>query len=106
MEIRHTSATEHGQIYVPGMNALLAVGVALIVLIFKSSDALATAYGIAVTGIMVLSTTLVAVVAVRQWHWSRWIVVPGFGGLALIDRVFRGAHSRESVEGGGHHRGI
>ena len=100
MEIRHTSATEYGQIYVPSMNALLAVGVVLIVLIFKSSNALATAYGIAVTGIMVLSTTLVAVVAVRQWHWKRWIVLPVFGALALIDLAFLGANSLKIVEGG------
>ena len=63
MEIRHTSATEQGQIYVPRINAMLCVGVVLIVLIFKSSDALAAAYGIAVTGVMVISTVLVAVVA-------------------------------------------
>ncbi len=100
MEIRHTSATEQGQIYVPSMNALLCIGVVLIVLIFKSSDALATAYGIAVTGIMVLSTTLVAVVAVRQWHWSRWVVVPLFGALALIDLAFLGANSLKIIEGG------
>jgi KUP system potassium uptake protein len=100
MEIRHTSATESGQIYVPSMNALLAVGVALIVLIFKSSDALATAYGIAVTGIMVLSTILVAVVAVRQWHWKLWLVVPLFGMLAFIDLMFLGANLLKIVEGG------
>jgi KUP system potassium uptake protein len=100
MEIRHTSATEYGQIYVPSMNALLAVGVVLIVLIFKSSDALATAYGIAVTGIMVLSTTLVAVVAVRQWRWKVWMVVPLFGALAFIDLAFLGANSLKIVEGG------
>jgi len=100
MEIRHTSATERGQIYVPSMNALLGVGVALIVLIFKSSNALATAYGIAVTGIMVLSTILVAVVAVRQWHWKLWIVVPVFGILALIDLAFLGANALKIVEGG------
>ncbi len=50
MEIRHTSVTERGQIYVPRINAMLCIGVVLIVLIFKSSDALAAAYGIAVTG--------------------------------------------------------
>jgi KUP system potassium uptake protein len=100
MEIRHTSATEYGQIYVPSMNALLAVGVALIVLIFRTSGALATAYGIAVTGIMVLSTILVAVVAVRQWHWRLWMVLPVFGALALIDLFFLGANSLKIVEGG------
>src|ERR1043165_6454356 len=82
------------------MNALLGVGVALIVLIFKSSNALATAYGIAVTGIMVLSTILVAVVAVRQWHWKLWIVVPVFRILAIIDLAFLGANALKIVEGG------
>ena len=100
MEIRHTSATERGQIYVPAMNALLCVGVVLIVLIFRSSAALATAYGIAVTGIMVLSTTLVAVVAARQWRWNIWLVLPVFGLLALIDLAFLGANSLKIVEGG------
>ncbi len=100
MEIRHTSATEYGQIYVPSMNALLAVGVALIVLIFRSSGALATAYGIAVTGIMVLSTILVAVVAVRQWRWRLWLVLPIFGVLALIDVFFLGSNALKIVEGG------
>jgi KUP system potassium uptake protein len=100
MEIRHTSETEYGQIYVPSMNALLAVGVVLIVLIFKSSNALATAYGIAVTGIMVLSTILVAVVTVRQWRWKLWIVLPVFGTLALVDLMFLGANSLKIVEGG------
>src|SRR5207244_13496400 len=60
MEIRHTSATEYGQIYVPSMNSLLCVGVVLIVLIFRSSGALAHAYGIAVSGQMIISTALVA----------------------------------------------
>lgn len=100
MEIRHTSVTEAGQIYVPAMNAALCIGVVLIVLIFRSSGALATAYGIAVTGIMVLSTILVGAVAVRQWHWTVWLVVPIFGTLALIDVAFLGANSLKIVEGG------
>ena len=100
MEIRHTSATEYGQIYVPRINALLAVGVVLIVLIFKSSDALATAYGIAVTGVMAISTILASLVAARQWGWSKWVVVLVFGGLALIDLSFFTANSLKIFEGG------
>jgi KUP system potassium uptake protein len=100
MEIRHTSETEAGQIYVPSMNALLCVGVVLIVLIFRSSNALAAAYGIAVTGVMVLSTILVAMVAVRQWHWNIWLVLPMFGALALIDMAFLGANALKIIEGG------
>jgi KUP system potassium uptake protein len=100
MEIRHTSATEYGQIYVPRMNAVLCVGVVLIVLIFRSSNALAAAYGIAVTGIMVLSTVLVGTVALRQWHWKRRIVYPLFGLLALIDLMFLSSNALKIVEGG------
>jgi KUP system potassium uptake protein len=100
MEIRHTSATEYGQIYVPRINAMLAVGVVLIVLIFKSSDALATAYGIAVTGVMAISTMLAALVAARQWGWSKWLTAVVFGGLALIDFSFLTANSLKIFEGG------
>ena len=100
MEIRHTSAVEYGQIYVPKINAMLAVGVALIVLIFKTSDALAAAYGIAVTGVMVISTFLVAVVALRQWHWKPWSVILVFGSLGLIDLAFLTSNTLKVVEGG------
>ena len=100
MEIRHTSATEYGQIYVPRMNAVLCVGVVLIVLIFRSSDALASAYGIAVTGIMVLSTALVGVVALRVWHWKKIYVYPIFGALALIDLTFLSSNALKIAQGG------
>ncbi len=100
MEIRHTSAEEQGQIYVPRINAMLCVGVVLIVLIFKSSDALATAYGIAVTGVMVISTALVGIVAVHRWKWSRPAVYLVFGTLGLIDVAFLASNSLKIAEGG------
>jgi len=100
MEIRHTSAQEMGQIYVPRSNAMLAVGVVLIVLIFKSSEALAAAYGIAVTGVMVISTALVAVVARYRWNWKRWTVIAIFGALGLIDVAFMGSNALKIVQGG------
>ncbi|MGH6873129.1 MAG: potassium transporter Kup [Rhizomicrobium sp.] len=100
MEVRHTSATEQGQIYVPRINAMLCVGVALIVLIFKSSDALASAYGIAVTGVMVISTFLVAVVALRKWRWKLHWVIALFGLLGLIDLTFLSANALKILEGG------
>ena len=100
MEIRHTSATEYGQIYVPSMNSLLCIGVVLIVLIFKSSGALAAAYGIAVTGIMVFSTILVGTVAIRQWRWSKFVVYPLFGALALVDLAFLSSNALKIIEGG------
>jgi KUP system potassium uptake protein len=100
MEIRHTSAQEMGQIYVPRSNAMLAVGVVLIVLIFKSSDSLAAAYGIAVTGVMVISTSLVAVVARYRWNWKRSTVIAIFGGLGLIDVAFMGSNALKITQGG------
>ena len=100
MEIRHTSAAEMGQIYVPKSNAMLAVGVVLIVLIFKSSDALAAAYGIAVTGVMVISTALVAVVARYRWKWSKPAVIALFGVLGLIDIAFMTSNALKVVQGG------
>jgi len=100
MEIRHTSATEYGQIYVPRVNTMLAVGVVLIVLMFKTSDALAAAYGIAVTGVMVISTFLVAIVAVRRWRWRLPVVIAVFGTLGFIDLAFLSANSLKIVQGG------
>ena len=100
MEIRHTSATDYGQIYVPQMNLYLCIGVVLIVLIFRSSDALAAAYGIAVTGVMVISTMLASLVALRRWKWPLYRIVPIFGVLALIDLAFLSANSLKIVQGG------
>jgi KUP system potassium uptake protein len=100
MEIRHTSATEQGQIFVPRINAMLGIGVVLIVLIFKSSAALGSAYGIAVTGVMVISTVLVGVVAIYRWKWKRPVVYLVFGLLGLIDLTFLSSNSLKIVEGG------
>src|ERR1700722_18935751 len=100
MEIRHTSATERGQIYVPRINVLLCIGVVLIVLIFKTSDNLAAAYGIAVTGVMVISTVLVGIVAIHRWKWRRPTVYAVFGLLGLIDLTFLASNSLKITEGG------
>ena len=70
VRITHTSASEHGQIYVPAINWMQLIGVVALVLAFKSSTNLAAAYGIAVTGTMLVTTILVFVLAVRVWKWS------------------------------------
>jgi KUP system potassium uptake protein len=100
MEVRHTSATDYGQIYVPRMNALLATGVVLIVLIFKNSGALAAAYGIAVTGVMVIDTFNAGWVAGKQWRWAPWLVIALFGGMGISDVLFFIANSLKIPEGG------
>jgi KUP system potassium uptake protein len=92
MEIRHTSATEAGQIFVPRVNMIMLVGVVLIVLMFQNADALAAAYGIAVTGVMIITTTLVATVAHNKWRWPLWVVVAVFGVFGIVDAAFFSAN--------------
>jgi KUP system potassium uptake protein len=88
MEVRHTSATEIGQIYMPRVNWILMVGVIALVAGFGSSSALAGAYGIAVTGTMAATTVLAMLVARRGWKW-RWMTVAlVFGPLLALDLLF------------------
>ncbi len=100
MTVRHTSSMEEGQIYVPQVNSALAVGVLLLVLAFKTSDNLASAYGIAVTGTFLCTALLAMVVFRRQFHWPRWAAFGVFGLLFLIDTVFFSANTIKVVEGG------
>jgi KUP system potassium uptake protein len=100
MEIRHTSATDYGQIFVPRMNGFLGIGVVLIVLIFKNSGALAAAYGIAVTGVMVIDTVNASIVARKQWHWTLPLVIALFGAMGISDLLFFTANSLKIPEGG------
>jgi KUP system potassium uptake protein len=100
MTVRHTSTMEEGQIYVPQVNTALAVGVVLLVLAFKTSDNLASAYGIAVTGTFLCTAILAMVVFRRQFHWSRAAAISVFGALFLVDIVFFAANTVKIVEGG------
>ncbi len=100
MEVRHTSETEQGQIYVPQVNTILAAGVLLLVLAFKSSGALASAYGIAVTGTFLCDNTLAAFVYRRQFGWSRPATIALFGAIGLVDFAFFAANSLKIIEGG------
>ena len=100
MEIRHTSATDYGQIYVPRMNLILCIGVVLIVLLFRNSDALTAAYGIAVTGVMVIDAFNAGIVARRQWRWAPWLVVGLFGAMGASDLIFFISNALKIPEGG------
>jgi KUP system potassium uptake protein len=100
LEIRHTSATEVGQIYMPRVNALLLAGVLLLVVLFRSSSALASAYGIAVTGTMVVTATMAIVVIYRGWRWPLWAAVALIAPFLLIDMTFLGANLLKVFEGG------
>ena len=84
--VRQTSEREGGQVYLPAVNGLLFVGVLLLVLAFESSERLATAYGVAVTGALLIDTILMLVVARHLWHWQPWkltLAAVVFGGVEL-----------------------
>ena len=99
LQIRHTAHDEQGQIYVPFANWLLAVATLAAVLTFRSSDALAGAYGIAVSGLMVISTVLAALVALK-WGFNPVLVVAVNGAFLLVDLVFFSANATKLIEGG------
>ena len=100
MTVRHTSITEEGQIYLPQVNIALAVGVLILVLSFRSSDALASAYGIAVTGTFLCTDILATVVFRRRYGWSRTLSVVVFGSLFTLDALFFAANALKIPEGG------
>jgi len=100
LEIRHTSEALFGQIYMPRVNMLLLVGVLLLVALFRSSSALASAYGIAVTGTMVVTITMAFVVVWRVWHWPPLAAAALIAPFLFIDLTFLGANLLKVVEGG------
>ncbi len=100
LEIRHTSGSLAGQIYMPRINMLLLVGVLLLVALFRSSSALASAYGIAVTGTMVV-TALMAIVVVRKvWRWPLVAALALMLPFLFIDLTFLAANMLKILEGG------
>ncbi|MDE2449627.1 MAG: KUP/HAK/KT family potassium transporter [Gammaproteobacteria bacterium] len=88
VRVLQTSATEHGQIYVPVVNWLVFIAVIAFVIGFGSSAALTGAYGAAVVGTMLVTTILGSFVAVTQWSWSKWSVGTLFGLLLIVDSIF------------------
>jgi KUP system potassium uptake protein len=100
LEIRHTSETQVGQIYMPRVNTLLLVGVLLLVGLFRSSSALASAYGIAVTGTMVVTAMMAFIVIWKGWKWSPWAAAALILPFLFIDLVFLGANMLKIHEGG------
>ncbi|MBL9135138.1 MAG: potassium transporter Kup [Verrucomicrobiales bacterium] len=100
LNIEHTSASQRGQIYIGPVNFALGAGCIALVLMFKSSDALASAYGVAVSLTMVVTTLLLAVVARQRWQWqTRWIAMV-FGAFLLIDLSFLCANLAKLHDGG------
>ena len=100
MEIKHTSETTIGQIYIPRVNWILMGGVVALVVGFGSSGALAGAYGLAVTGAMLVDAALATAVAILVWRWSWPLAVGVFGLLAIPDLAFFIANALKIPDGG------
>ncbi|UCV21397.1 potassium transporter Kup [Ferribacterium limneticum] len=100
LEIQHTSDREMGQIYLPAINWLLLIAIIGLVIGFKTSSNLAAAYGIAVTGTMLITNLLAIAVAIRLWQWSPWRAVLGALPFIVIDLGFFLANSVKIPDGG------
>lgn len=99
MEIRQTSDKAHGQIYVPFTNWTLYIAVIYLVFTFQSSSNLAAAYGIAVTGTMLIDTILIAFVLIA-WRWSPLLLVPLIGTFLCADLAYFAANALKIPQGG------
>jgi KUP system potassium uptake protein len=100
VQIIHTSHQETGQIFVPEVNRALGLGCILVVLAFRSSSALAAAYGIAVTGTMAITTILFYILARTHWQWSIWRAGALSAFFLIIDLAFFSANMLKIVQGG------
>lgn len=100
LHIIHTSSDIRGQIYIPFVNAALLIACLLVVVGFKESSGLAGAYGIAVTGTMIITSVLFFLVMTRQWRWSGWKAIPLAGVFVLFDLAFIGGNVFKIADGG------
>ncbi len=100
IDIRRTSETVAGQIFVPSVNRLLMVGVLVLLVLFRTSDNMASAYGIAVTGTMVITVIMEFIVARRFWKWSLPATLAFVAPLLAIDLSFLGANLVKVLDGG------
>jgi KUP system potassium uptake protein len=100
LEIQHTSEREMGQIYLPAINWLLLAAIIALVVEFRSSSNLAAAYGIAVTGTMLITNILAIAVAVRLWNWSPLRAIAGALPFICVDSAFFFANSVKIPDGG------
>ena len=100
VDIRHTSEREIGQIYIPVVNWALLAAVVLVILVFGTSSSLAAAYGIAVTGTMVLTTLLAFVVSRYRWRWPLWASLLVTSFFLTLDLSFFSANILKVLDGG------
>lgn len=100
MAIFHTSETQTGQIYLPNVNVMLMFGVMLLVFVFGSSESLATAYGISVTGAMVVDTFLAYEFVRVRWRWPLYLAIATLLPLLALEMIFFGANMLKIHDGG------
>ena len=100
MTIKHTSAAAAGQIYIPVLNWGLMIAVIILVLVFQRSSNLTAAYGIAVTGAMMIDNFLLAVVLFQLWKWKPWLALPLLAVFFLLDFAYLSANLTKIPDGG------
>ncbi|MGY2047326.1 potassium transporter Kup [Methylobacterium sp. JK268] len=100
LEIRHTSESHSGQIFLPQINTLLLLGVVVLVFLFRTSSGLASAYGIAVTGTMLITACLAFLVLWRFWHWSPLAAGAAMVPFIAIEIMFLVSNLLKVFEGG------
>src|SRR5579872_4282268 len=100
MDVRRTSETQTGQIFLPQINNMLLVGVLLLVVMFQTSDSLSHAYGLAVTGTMLVTTSLAYIVVRRMWKWGPLRTALLIGPLLAMDLTFLAANALKFLSGG------
>jgi KUP system potassium uptake protein len=100
LRILHTSHKAQGQIYVPIINWALLMAVLLLIFMFQSSTNLASAYGIAVTGTMFITTVMLSVLARRLWHWPPLVVTLIVGVFAIVDGAYFASNLTKFLDGG------
>ncbi|WP_228726886.1 potassium transporter Kup [Novosphingobium aureum] len=100
LSTRHTSEHEVGQIYIPFVNWALMTGVIVLVLVFENSSNLASAYGIAVTGAMLIDTCLMSVLLIVLWRWKPWLAIPVIVTFFVVDGAYFAANATKIPDGG------
>ncbi|GGI91817.1 potassium transporter Kup [Legionella impletisoli] len=100
LPIIQTSKAKRGQIYIPQMNLVLALGTLFLILTFQTSNALAHAYGIAVNLDMIMTSMLIIYLAVKKWHWHPLNLIVLFSFFGIIDFAFLGANIQKIMTGG------
>ncbi|MBT0668077.1 potassium transporter Kup [Novosphingobium profundi] len=100
LSTRHTSEHEVGQIYIPFVNWALMIGVIVLVLVFQNSSNLASAYGIAVTGAMLIDTCLMTVLLIVLWRWKLWLAIPVAIVFFVVDGAYFAANATKIPDGG------